>query len=181
MNEACSAGTGSFLEESALESFNVDVKEIAGLALQGNAPPNFSDQCAAFISSDIKNASHEGISREDILAGLVYSICFNYANRVKGHRPTGSKVFMQGGVCYNKAVPLAMASILKKEIVVPPEPGLMGARAEKKAGTRADREGRFQAGGNNKKGDKERVSVYLPGRQGKMRLEMLHKQDKNRG
>jgi predicted CoA-substrate-specific enzyme activase len=127
MNEACSAGTGSFLEESALESFNVDVKEIAGLALKGNAPPNFSDQCAAFISSDIKNASHEGISREDILAGLVYSICFNYSNRVKGHRPVGNKVFMQGGVCYNKAVPLAMASIMKKEIIVPPEPGLMGA------------------------------------------------------
>ncbi|HDQ25363.1 MAG TPA: activase [bacterium] len=127
MNEACSAGTGSFLEESAFESFNVDVKEIAELALKGGAPPNFSDQCAAFISSDIKNASHEGISKEDILAGLVYSICFNYANRVKGHRPVGNKVFMQGGVCYNKAVPLAMASILKKEIIVPPEPGLMGA------------------------------------------------------
>ncbi|HRU39004.1 MAG TPA: acyl-CoA dehydratase activase, partial [Candidatus Goldiibacteriota bacterium] len=127
MNEACSAGTGSFLEESALESFNVKVTEIADLALRGKRPPNFSDQCAAFISSDIKNASHEGISREDILAGLVYSICFNYANRVKGHRPIGNKVFMQGGVCYNKAVPLAMASILKKEIIVPPEPGLMGA------------------------------------------------------
>jgi predicted CoA-substrate-specific enzyme activase len=127
MNEACSAGTGSFLEESALESFNVNVKDIAELALKGNSPPNFSDQCAAFISSDIKNASHEGISKEDILAGLVYSICFNYANRVKGHRPIGNKVFMQGGVCYNKAVPLAMASILKKEIIVPPEPGLMGA------------------------------------------------------
>ncbi len=127
MNEACSAGTGSFLEESALESFNVNVTEIAELALKGKRPPNFSDQCAAFISSDIKNASHEGISKEEILAGLVYSICFNYANRVKGHRPIGNKVFMQGGVCYNKAVPLAMASIMKKEIVVPPEPGLMGA------------------------------------------------------
>ena len=34
---------------------------------------------------------------------------------------------MQGGVCYNKAVPVAMAALLEKEIVVPPEPGLMGA------------------------------------------------------
>jgi predicted nucleotide-binding protein (sugar kinase/HSP70/actin superfamily) len=34
---------------------------------------------------------------------------------------------MQGGVCYNKAVPLAMASVLNKPIIVPPEPGLMGA------------------------------------------------------
>ncbi|MCE5300604.1 MAG: acyl-CoA dehydratase activase [Spirochaetia bacterium] len=127
MNEACSAGTGSFLEEAAQESFNVDFREIAGLALQGKNPPNFNDQCAAFISSDVKNASHEGVSREDIIAGLVYSICFNYINRVKGLREAGDRIFMQGGVCYNRAVPLAMASILNKPIIVPPEPGLMGA------------------------------------------------------
>ena len=127
MNEACSAGTGSFLEESAYESLGIEVEKIADLAINGDNPPNFNDQCAAFISSDIKNASHEGISRQNILAGLVYSICFNYANRVKGHRPVGKKVFMQGGVCYNKAVPLAMASVLQKPIIVPPEPGLMGA------------------------------------------------------
>ncbi|MFH2100036.1 MAG: acyl-CoA dehydratase activase-related protein, partial [Pseudomonadota bacterium] len=60
-------------------------------------------------------------------AGLVYSICLNYANRVKGSRPVGERVFMQGGVCYNSAVPLAMASVCGKSIVVPPEPGLMGA------------------------------------------------------
>jgi predicted CoA-substrate-specific enzyme activase len=127
MNEACSAGTGSFLEEAAYESLNIKVEDIAGFAIKGKRPPNFNDQCAAFISSDIKNATHEGIVKEDIIAGLVYSICFNYTNRVKGHRPVGEKVFMQGGVCYNMAVPLAMASILRKPIVVPPEPGLMGA------------------------------------------------------
>ncbi len=127
MNEACSAGTGSFLEESAYESFHLEAEEIASLALEGRRPPNFNDQCAAFISSDIKNAIHEGISQEDILAGLVYSICLNYINRVKGNRPVGDKIFMQGGVCYNAAVPLAMAAILGKKIVVPPEPGLMGA------------------------------------------------------
>ncbi|MBN2353121.1 MAG: hypothetical protein JXD23_11170 [Spirochaetales bacterium] len=127
MNEACSAGTGSFLEEAALESLGVKTEEIGGLALEAGRPPNFSDQCAAFISSDVKNAAHELVGRNDILAGLVYSICFNYTNRVKGARPVGKKIFMQGGVCYNKAVPLAMAAILRKPVHVPPEPGLMGA------------------------------------------------------
>jgi predicted CoA-substrate-specific enzyme activase len=127
MNEACSAGTGSFLEESALETLGVNMEDIAGIAMQGNQPPNFNDQCAAFIASDIKNAIHEGVRHEDIVAGLVYSICMNYANRVKGNRPVGEKVFMQGGVCYNNAVPLAMASLVGKPIIVPPEPGLMGA------------------------------------------------------
>ncbi len=127
MNEACSAGTGSFLEESAKESLGIGYRDIEKVALRGKNPPNFNDQCAAFISSDIKTAIHEGIDRDDIVAGLVYSICMNYVNRVKGQRGTGTRVFMQGGVCYNKAVPLAMANLLEKEIVVPPHPGLMGA------------------------------------------------------
>lgn len=126
MNEACSAGTGSFLEEASC-SIGVDFLDIAELALKSTNPPNFNDQCAAFISSDIKSAIQEGILKEDVVAGLVYSICQNYANRVKGNRPVGSKVFMQGGVCYNRAVPLAMASLTGMEIIVPPEPGLMGA------------------------------------------------------
>jgi len=127
MNEACSAGTGSFLEESAQEALNLKAEEIGDIALKGNEPPNFNDQCAAFIGSDIKTAIQNGISREDIAAGLVYSICLNYLNRVKGNRAVGRKVFMQGGVCYNKAVPVAMASLTGREIIVPPEPGLMGA------------------------------------------------------
>lgn len=127
MNEACSAGTGSFLEESAYESLGIEMSEIASWALKGKNPPNFNDQCAAFISSDIKNAQAEGLAKEDITAGLVYSICMNYVNRVKAARPVGNKVFMQGGVCYNAAVPLAMAALTGKRIVVPPEPGLAGA------------------------------------------------------
>ncbi len=127
MNEACSAGTGSFLEESAFETLGVRMEDIAAVALKGRRPPNFNDQCAAFIASDIKNAIHEGVAHEDIVAGLVYSICMNYSNRVKGNRPVGVKVFMQGGVCYNQAVPLAMAALVGKPIIVPPEPGLMGA------------------------------------------------------
>jgi len=127
MNEACSAGTGSFLEESAYETLGVKMDDIADIALQGKNPPNFNDQCAAFIASDIKNAIHEGVKHEDIVAGLVYSICMNYSNRVKGNKQVGEKVFMQGGVCYNKAIPFAMAALVGKPIIVPPEPGLMGA------------------------------------------------------
>ena len=127
MNEACSAGTGSFLEEAAKETLKIEMEEIADIAVLGDNPPNFNDQCAAFIGSDIKNAFNEGIGREDIVAGLVYSICMNYNNRVKGNKPVGEKVFMQGGVCLNRAVPLAMAALTGKRIIVPPDPGLIGA------------------------------------------------------
>lgn len=127
MNEACSAGTGSFLEEAARESLDVITEDIGDIALKSVKALNFSDQCAAFISSDIKSAIQEGAEIEDLAAGLVYSICMNYINRVKGSRAVGRKVFMQGGVCYNKAIPVAMAGLIGIEIIVPPEPGLMGA------------------------------------------------------
>ena len=127
MNEACSAGTGSFLEEAARETLNIATEEIAGFAFKGEKPPNFNDQCAAFIGSDIKTAVQEGISSEDITAGLVYAICQNYITRVKSTRKIGRKIFMQGGVCYNRAVPPAMAALTGREIIVPPDPGLMGA------------------------------------------------------
>ncbi len=127
MNEACSAGTGSFLEEAAKESLGLKVTEIGDTAFKSGRPPNFNDQCAAFIGSDIKGAVQDNIPLQDIVAGLVYSICMNYTNRVKGNRPVGEKIFMQGGVCYNNAVPVAMAALCGKQIIVPPEPGLMGA------------------------------------------------------
>jgi predicted CoA-substrate-specific enzyme activase len=127
MNEACSAGTGSFLEEAAKESLGLDVTDIGDTAFRATAPPNFSDQCAAFIGSDIKRSVQENVPLEDIVAGLVYSIGMNYNNRVKGNRPVGKKVFVQGGVCYNKAVPAAMAGLTGKQVIVPSEAGLMGA------------------------------------------------------
>jgi predicted CoA-substrate-specific enzyme activase len=127
MNEACSAGTGSFLEEAAAESLDVGVEDIAQRALAAQRPEDFSDQCAAFIGSDIKRAVQEGVSKDNILAGLVYSVCLNYLNKVKGSRRTGQRIFMQGGVCYNAAVPAAMAALTHATITVPPDPGLMGA------------------------------------------------------
>ena len=94
------------------------------MALKGERAPNFNDQCSAFISSDIKVAIQEGVKPEEITAGLVYSICMNYVNRVKGNRSIGKKIFMQGGVCYNKAIPVAMAALTGKNIIFTGVPAL---------------------------------------------------------
>ncbi|MCL2270720.1 MAG: acyl-CoA dehydratase activase-related protein, partial [Treponema sp.] len=50
----------------------------------------------------------------------------NYLNRVVGNRTIGGKIFLQGGVAKNPAVPLAFAMLLNKDILVPPSPELMG-------------------------------------------------------
>ncbi|MDR2110619.1 MAG: acyl-CoA dehydratase activase-related protein, partial [Spirochaetaceae bacterium] len=127
MNEACSAGTGSFLEESASGDLSVhNAKDIGPIALRADAPLKFGEHCSAFINSDIRKAVQQGASRENITAGIVGSIVANYLNRVVGNRTIGGKIFLQGGVAKNTAVPLTFAMMLNKEILVPPSPELMG-------------------------------------------------------
>ena len=127
MNEACSAGTGSFLEESAAGDLSIySDRDIGPIALKADAPLKFGEHCSAFINSDIRKAIAQGASREDITAGIVCSIAANYINRVVGNRTIGGKVFLQGGVAKNPAVPPAFAMLLNKEILVPPSPELMG-------------------------------------------------------
>ncbi|MHA2089920.1 MAG: acyl-CoA dehydratase activase [Candidatus Kariarchaeaceae archaeon] len=127
MNAACSAGTGSFLEESAKGDLGIEVIDIGEIALQAPSPVQFKAECAAFINSDIRAAFQEGFSQENIVGGLVYSIVRNYLNKVKGYRPVGKKVFLQGGVAKNHAMVYAFAQATQKEIIVPPHPELMGA------------------------------------------------------
>ena len=127
MNEACSAGTGSFLEESAAGDLNIDTApEIGPIALEAVAPLKFGEHCSAFINSDIRKAIQQGAAREDIVAGLVFSIVANYLNRVVGNRAIGEHIVLQGGVAKNPAVPLAFAQMTGKPITVPPDPELMG-------------------------------------------------------
>ena len=127
MNEACSAGTGSFLEESAQGDLNIsEAAQIGDIALSAKAPLKFGEHCSAFINSDIRNAIQQGASRKDITAGIVTSIVSNYLNRVVGNRTIGKNIVLQGGVAKNKAIPLAFAMLLDKDILVPPDPELMG-------------------------------------------------------
>ena len=118
MNKICAAGTGSFLEEQA-KKLDIPIEDFSQLALQSDNPLNLGDRCTVFIEGNIAKAlaSHE--SKEDITAGLAYSIVSNYLNRVVGNRSIGNKVFLQGGIAHNQAVVNAFRAVLKRDIVVP--------------------------------------------------------------
>lgn len=127
MNASCSAGTGSFLEESAKGDLGIHVLDIAKTAMKAKKPVRFKADCAAFINTDIRTALQEDYGQENIVGGLVYSIVDNYLNKVKGSRPVGKKVFFQGGVAKNHAVGYAFAQATGKQIIIPPNPELVGA------------------------------------------------------
>ena len=126
MNEGCSAGTGSFLEESASVDMGIRVEEISNVAMKSLEPIAFGERCAAFINTDLRNALQQGAKKEDVVAGLVYSIAENYISRIIGPRQVGKNLLFLGGVALNRSVGLAIAAHLQQKVIVPAHPELMG-------------------------------------------------------
>ena len=126
MNEGCSAGTGSFLEEAASVDMGIEVERISALAQESHSPLAFGERCAAFINTDLRNALQQGAGRKNVVAGLVYSIARNYLSRIVGVRQIGERLLFQGGVALNRSVAQALAALADRRIVVPQHPELMG-------------------------------------------------------
>jgi len=126
MNDGCSAGTGSFLEEAAASDMQVTVEQFGPLALSSAAPIAFGERCAAFINSEVRSALQQGVPRADVLAGLAYAVVENYLSRVVGARQIGRTVLLQGGVALNPAVAPAVAALTGVKVTAPPRPELMG-------------------------------------------------------
>jgi len=126
MNDGCSAGTGSFLEEAAASDMQVPVEQLGPMALSSTGPIAFGERCAAFINSEVRSALQQGVERADVLAGLVYAIVENYLSRVVGSRQIGRTVLLQGGVALNPALAPAVAALTGRDVTVPPSPELMG-------------------------------------------------------
>ncbi|MBI4698471.1 MAG: CoA protein activase, partial [Nitrospirae bacterium] len=127
MNKACAAGTGSFLEEQA-EKLGIKIKEEFGsLAFRSQSPSCLGERCTVFMENSLLSRQQRGVPREDLVAGLSYSIVQNYINRVVGEKPVGKKIFFQGGVAFNRAVVAAFERYLDKKIIVPPNHDVTGA------------------------------------------------------
>jgi predicted CoA-substrate-specific enzyme activase len=127
MNEACAAGTGSFLEEQA-ERLGVQITdEFSRLAFQSRHPARLGERCTVFMEQDLTGWQQRGVRKEDLVAGLAYSVALNYLHRVVRNRRIGPVIYFQGGTAYNDSVAAAFAGILGRRIIVPPHNGVIGA------------------------------------------------------
>lgn len=127
MNKACAAGTGSFIEEQA-EKLNISVKgEFAEQAFHSKNPCRLGERCTVFMENSLMSSLQRGTDKDDLLAGLAYSIVQNYINRVVTSKPIGENIFFQGGVAFNKSIVAAFEKYLGKKIIVPPNHDVTGA------------------------------------------------------
>ena len=129
VNEACSSGCGSFIETFA-RSLGYDIADFAELACEKNAPFDLGTRCTVFMNSRVKQALREGASISEISAGLAYSVIKNSLYKVLKLRDSealGDKIIAQGGTFRNNAVLRAFELLLKKDVIRPDIPELMGA------------------------------------------------------
>jgi len=129
LNEACSAGCGSFLETFA-SSLNLPIEEFAQNSLFAENPVDLGSRCTVFMNSRVKQAQKEGAPVADISAGLAYSVIKNALLKViKITDPSqmGKNIVVQGGTFYNEAVLRAFEIVSEREAIRPDIAGLMGA------------------------------------------------------
>lgn len=96
MNKTCAAGTGSFLAEQA-DRLGVPLEHFSARALAAIHPLDMGTRCTVFMETDCIHHQQSGKPKNDILAGLSYSIAKNYIEKVAGNRPLEGKVVIQGG------------------------------------------------------------------------------------
>ncbi|MCD8216896.1 MAG: 2-hydroxyacyl-CoA dehydratase [Clostridiales bacterium] len=129
LNEACSSGCGSFIENFA-NSLGCTAEEFAAKAVAATDPVDLGTRCTVFMNSNVKQAQKEGAKVEDIAAGLAYSVIKNALYKViklKDVSVLGEKFVVQGGTFYNDAVLRCFELTAGHEAIRPDIAGLMGA------------------------------------------------------
>ena len=129
LNEACSSGCGSFIENFA-NSLGFSAEEFAKEALFATSPVDLGTRCTVFMNSNVKQAQKEGATVSDISAGLAYSVIKNALYKViklTDAKELGKHIVVQGGTFYNEAVLRAFEKIAGANATCPDVSGLMGA------------------------------------------------------
>lgn len=129
LNEACSSGCGSFIE-SFSKTLNLPIEKFVKLAISSKNPVDLGSRCTVFMNSKVREFQNEGVSIEDIAAGICISVIKNALFKViqmKSTEDLGKNIVVQGGTFYNDAVLRAFEKITNKDVIRPDISGIMGA------------------------------------------------------
>jgi len=129
INEACSSGCGSFIENFA-NMLNYPVAEFAQISCLAKNPCDLGTRCTVFMNSKVKQAMREGAAVEDIAAGFSYSViknCLFKVLKIKDIKELGEHIVVQGGTFKNLSIVRALELMTGKEVSFSDIPELMGA------------------------------------------------------
>ncbi|NMA73546.1 MAG: hypothetical protein GX963_05165 [Bacteroidales bacterium] len=129
LNEACSSGCGSFLQNFA-STMNMSLDKFTKIACSSEYPSDLGSRCTVFMNSKIKQSLRENASLNDISAGLAYSVirnCLFKVLKVENLNALGNHIVVQGGTFRNDAVYRALELLSGKKVSSTDMPELMGA------------------------------------------------------
>lgn len=125
MNDRCAAGTGRFLELMA-ETLGVKVSELEDLSSKAKEKIKISNICTIFAVQEMIAYLAQGISREDLVAGLHEGIAIRVCNMVS-KIGIAKEVIVTGGGGKNNGLVGEIENYLGIEVSRPYEPLISGA------------------------------------------------------
>lgn len=129
LNEACSAGCGSFLQNFAA-TMDMSLEEFTESACLAKYPSDLGSRCTVFMNSKVKQSLRENAGMDDIAAGLAYSVvknCLYKVLKISNLKQLGDNIVVQGGTFRNDGVYRALELLSGKSVSSTDYPELMGA------------------------------------------------------
>jgi predicted CoA-substrate-specific enzyme activase len=124
-SEKCAAGSGSFLDIVA-NVLQVELDDIGPLSLRSENPVAFTTGCAVFGESEAISRVAEGMSKEDILAGIHKALADKIASLVE-RIGLEEKCVISGGGGLNIGLIAKIEDNLGISLLVPPQPQIVNA------------------------------------------------------
>ncbi|MBF0408438.1 MAG: hypothetical protein HQM10_13895 [Candidatus Riflebacteria bacterium] len=158
LNEACAAGTGSFIDQQAERVF-ADKPDFADIrdpqerieaildsfvkeGMKSDSPANVACRCTVFTKSDMIHLQNKGIAIKHIIAGLHEGVAKNFKSTLISNRVLNSPVVLIGGYAANRLAKSSFEKILGVTVTIPEHHAAVGAigcalsALEKSAGKR---------------------------------------------
>lgn len=126
MNDKCAAGTGRFIELIA-NTLNIPLEKVGKLSLKGKKPADISSMCAVFAESEVVSLVAEGVSSENILAGIHKAIARRVVSMARRTGLEQKTIALTGGIAKNVGMVRALEQELGTKIYLSKEPQIVGA------------------------------------------------------
>ena len=124
-SEKCAAGSGRFMEVIA-NVLQIDLQEIGPLSLKSKKPITFTTSCAVFGESEAISRVAEGITKEDILAGVHLAVANKIAALI-GRVGLEKDCAISGGGALDIGLVQSVAKQLDIQLLIPPNPQIVTA------------------------------------------------------
>jgi predicted CoA-substrate-specific enzyme activase len=125
VSEKCAAGSGRFIEVIA-NVLRIDLNDFGPLSLKSQNPITFNTGCAVFGETEAITRVVEGISKEDIAAGVNNALASKLSSLVKRVK-LAEPCAICGGGALNIGLVKAVEQELNIQLLVPPQPQIITA------------------------------------------------------